>query len=173
MTKKIHVVILKETEIVDDGQGGFKEITKGIRKVPCFISNYSLKVGKELGLTEGSLLSDMLSLMPLANLNAKELNNLNAEAFRGIDEVDMMKLIFLGCIGANKKIEMDFDEFTQLYQGDFSETLMLYVQLLQDSMGHMSNNSKNQFAEGLQKSTSKKQDKFKKKSHHHKSISNA
>ncbi|PKG23947.1 hypothetical protein [Niallia nealsonii] len=165
--KKIHAVTLKETEIVEDGQGGFKQITKGVKKIPCFITNYSLKMGKDLGLTEGSLIGDLLKLMPLAKLDKDDLNAMNSEDFDRVDEVEMMKLIYLGCIGADKNLEEDFDDFVSKYHGDFSETLILYVALLQDTIGNMNQKNKNKFAKGLQNSVSKTPDKNKKKLNHH------
>lgn len=145
---KIEKLILKESEIVEiDGE--FKQIFKNEKTVPCFLTNYSLKKGKDLGLLKGSLVAEVMKLIPLTKL--KDEDDITSEAMQEFDELEMLKVIYIGCLGANKDFELDFDEFVSLYQEPFEKTLALYTNLL----SALVSSDPNQFAKGLQKSTSK------------------
>lgn len=150
---KIEKVVLKESEIVEvDGQ--YKQIFKNQQAVPCFLTNYSLKRGKDLGLLKGSLIADVMKLLPLTKL--KSVEDIDSDTMQELDELEMMKVIFLGCIGANKSFEYDFDEFISLYQESYEETLILYSSLVSSLI----KNDPNQFAKGLKNSTKHNKKKF-------------
>jgi hypothetical protein len=159
---KIEKVILKESEIVEI-EGQFKQIFKNQKTVPCFLTNYSLKRGKDLGLLKGSLIADVMKLIPLTKL--KSANDIDPETMKELDELEMMKVIYVGCIGANNKLDLDFDEFVSLYHDSYEETLILYTTLVSSLI----QKDPNQFAKGLQNSTKQN----KKKYNHQKSRSNA
>lgn len=159
---KIEKIILKESEIVEiDGQ--YKQIFKNQKAVPCFLTNYSLKRGKDLGLLNGSLVADVMKLLPLTKL--KSVDDIDPETMREFDEYEMIKVIYLGCVGANPKFDLDFDQFVSLYHESYENTFGLYGSVVTSLV----QSDPNQFAKGLQKST--KQDK--KKYNHQKSRSNA
>lgn len=138
-------LIEKETVEID---GEFKEIERSRKKVPCFISNSSLKKGKDMGILQGSLIAD---LMQLEHINSKD-EEKKMNALQKIDQVEMAKLIYLGCIGANKKFAdvYTFDDFMDLLHYDFGELMKIYYKLLQDIMP---SGTENKFAKGLNKST--------------------
>jgi hypothetical protein len=146
---KIEKVILKESEIVEiDGE--FRTISKNERTVPCVLTNYSLKQGRELGLLKGSLVADVMKLIPLTKLESID-DVLESDSIKELDEVEMMKVVYVGCRGANKNFELDFDEFVSQYHESYEVTLVLYVNLI----ASLIQKDPNQFAKGLQKSTKK------------------
>jgi hypothetical protein len=144
---KIQKVILKEIEIVDV-EGEFKFSSKNEKTVPCFITNYATKQGRDLGLTETSLLQGVFKLKGLVGANSQDINNVDAEALSGIDETEMQKVVYLGCLGANPKFEYDFDAFLERYHYSLEETVRLYGDLIKNLAS-----GKNNFAAGLKQST--------------------
>jgi hypothetical protein len=150
---KIEKVVLKESDIVEvDGQ--YKQIFKNQKAVPCFLTNYSLKRGKDLGILNGSLVADVMKLLPLTKL--KSVDDIDPETMKDLDELEMMKVIYVGCIGANNNFEHDFDEFVSLYQESYEETLILYSSLVSSLI----KKDPNQFAKGLKNSTKNNKKKF-------------
>ncbi|MES9699233.1 hypothetical protein MRBLBA3_002863 [Bacillus sp. LBA3-1-1.1] len=145
---RVEVVKLKEVEVVNV-EGQFKPIEKNHQKVPCFITNYAMKQGKDLGLTDESLLQGVFKLQGLANANPNQLDNIDFSALQGIDETAIQKVIYLGCLGANKDFEYNFDEFLERYHYSFEETMKLYVRLASSSI----TGQQNKFAKGLGNST--------------------
>jgi hypothetical protein len=144
----IEKVTLKESEIVEiDGE--YKHLLRGERTVPCFLTNYSLKRGKELGLLKGSLIADVVKLIPLSKLGSQSLDDIDSEAFKDIDEVKMLAVVYVGCIGANKNFDLDFDAFVSQYHEGYETLLALYANLI----AGLVQRDPNQFARGLQKST--------------------
>ena len=147
---EIKVVTLKEMEFVEV-EGEFKQVFKDEKKVPCFVTNQSMNKGKMLGLIKGSLIADLFKLENLESKNSEK----KAEAMQSLDLTEMQKLIYLGVLGANKDLTLDFDEFLDRFHYSFDETASVYMALLESLMGQDSN----KFAKGLQKSTSTKQGK--------------
>ncbi|MGG3943369.1 hypothetical protein ABEV54_18240 [Peribacillus psychrosaccharolyticus] len=147
---EIKVVTLKEMEFVEV-EGEFKQVFKDEKKVPCFVTNQSMNKGKMLGLIKGSLIADLFKLENLESKNSEK----KAEAMQSLDLTEMQKLIYLGVLGANKDLTLDFDEFLGKFHYSFDETASVYMALLESLMGQDSN----KFAKGLQKSTSTKQGK--------------
>lgn len=145
---KIEKVVLKDMEIEQVG-GEYKQVFTNEQTIPCFITNYALKRGKDLGLTKDSLLQGILKLKALEGMKSAE--ELDANAFSEIDEIEMQKVIYIGCLGAVKGFDtdVDFDVFLEKYHYTFEETLMLYTKLVSNSMTKQSNG----FAKGLSKST--------------------
>jgi hypothetical protein len=142
----IEKVILKESEIVEvDGE--YKHVVKSERSIPCFLSNYSLKRGKELGLLRGSLMSDVMKLNALNKIESFE--DADSETFKDFDEVQMMSVVYLGCLGAKPNLDLSFDEFVLQFHADYEALLTLYGNLL----ASLVERDPNQFAKGLQKST--------------------
>jgi hypothetical protein len=159
---KIEKILLKESEIVEV-EGQYKQIFKNQKAVPCFLTNYSLKRGKDLGLLKGSLIADVMKLIPLTKL--KSADDIDPETMRELDELEMMKVIYVGCIGADKNFELDFDEFVSQFHESYEDTLILYTTLV----SALIQKDPNQFAKGLKNSTKQN----KKKYNHQKSRSNA
>jgi hypothetical protein len=159
---KIEKVVLKESEIVEV-EGQYKQIFKNQKTVPCCLTNYSLKQGNDLGLLKGSLIADLFKLQPLAKV--KSVEDIDPATMKDLDELEMMKVIYLGCIGANPKFEHGFDEFVLLYHEAYEQTFTLYFSLTSSLI----KSDSNQFAMALKNSTKKNKKKF----NHQKSKSNA
>jgi hypothetical protein len=147
---KIEKVNLKESEIVEiDGE--YKLLLRNERTIPCFLTNYSLKRGKEMGLLDGSLISDVIKLVPLTKLQSRSIEDLDSDTFKDLDEVKMLSVVYVACLGANKDFALDFDEFVSQYHESFDTLVELYINLIAGLMQR----DPNQFAKGLQKSTKK------------------
>lgn len=157
---KIHKLILKESEI-REVNGEYEEVFFNEKTYPVYLSNYALKKGKEMGLIESSLFTDLIKIYRMRSASDEE-GNINPEAIdpstlASLDETKAQKVIYLAFLGGSKKIEMTFDEFLELYHYTIVETLELYMELI---VGLIDDNP-NVFADGLKKSTAKNTDKKK------------
>lgn len=159
---KIHKLTLKESEI-REVNGEYEEVFFNEKTYPIYLSNYALKKGKEMGLIESSLFTDLLKMYSMKSATDEE-GNVNPEsidpsALASLDETKAQKVIYLAFLGGNKKIEMTFDEFLELYHYTVVETLELYMELIVGLI----DDEPNKFAQGLQKSEGKSKDKKKQK----------
>jgi hypothetical protein len=150
---KIEKVILNDSEVVEI-EGRYKQIFKNQHAVPCFLTNYALKQGKDLGLLKGSLIADVMKLLPLTKLTSTD--DIDPEIMRDLDEVEMMKVVYVGCLGANKHFDLDFDEFVSQYHESYENTLILYTSLVSSLI----QKDPNQFAKGFKSSTKNDKKKF-------------
>jgi hypothetical protein len=159
---KVRKVTLKDVEI-REVNGEFERVFVNEKTYPVFLTNYALKKGKELGLIESSLFSDLLKMKGLEALvnRDSDLNDIDSSVFDRIDETKMLKLIYLAFIGANKNIDLSFDEFLQKYHEPIDDTMELYMNLIVDLMA----TDQNQFAKGLQQSMNKSRKNGKKSNH--------
>ncbi|WP_153123282.1 hypothetical protein [Peribacillus tepidiphilus] len=144
----IETIVLKDMEIVEV-EGEFKQIFKNEKRVPCFLTNYALKRGKDLGILSGSLVADLFKLQGLEGLVTN--GSVDGDALNSLDEVAMQKTIYLACLGANKNLGMDFDSFLEKYHYSFAETVEIYMNLVKGVISK----DHNQFAKGLQQCTKK------------------
>jgi hypothetical protein len=152
---KIEKVNLKESEVVESEDGEFLLVVREERTVPCFLTNFSLKRGKEWGLLDGSLIADVMKLNALTKV--KNMDEADAEAFSNLDEVKMLAVVYLGCLGANPKFDLSFDGFVSQFHEDYESLVGLYTNLVTGLIQR----DPNQFAKGLQKSTKKSKKKLK------------
>ena len=159
---KVRKVTLKDVE-VREVNGEFEKVFVNEKTYPVFLTNYALKKGKEMGLIESSLFSDLLKMKGLEALvnNDSNLSDIDSPVFERIDETKMLKLIYLAFIGANKNTDLSFDEFLQKYHESIEYTMELYMNLIADLMS----TDPNQFAKALQQSTNKSSKNGKKSNH--------
>lgn len=155
MVKKIHSVVLKDIQFVEI-EGEFKEVVENEKKYPLFLSNHSLRRGRDLGIIDSSLIQDLLGLEK--NVKGKEDDEAARSLLDDLSEEKMQNVIYLAFIGANPRSEFTLDDFLQRYHGDYTKTLTLYMEILKSSIG----DSNNKFAAGLRKSTKKPSSKEKK-----------
>jgi hypothetical protein len=149
---KIQKVTLKDMEI-KEVNGEYERHFSNQKTYPAFLTNYALKKGKELGLLESSLFSDLLKLQGLEKLtNANENADIDPAVFDNLDETKMIQMVYLAFTGANPKVQLSLDEFVQKYHYSLDETMELYMNLIMDLMSK----DPNAFAAALQKSTNKK-----------------
>lgn len=145
---KIVQIELKDLEIlIDEETGEYKKFYKNEKKYPVFLTNYSLSIGKDLGLTKSSLIGDILKLDGIDSDDKAT----REEAHEGLDQTKMTKIIYLGFIGANKSIKLTFDEFIEKFHYSFEDIVEMYFTLVIALMS----NDKNNFASGLLKSAKK------------------
>ena len=142
---KVEIVKLKEVEVVNV-DGYFKAIEKNHQTVPCFITNAAMQRGQSLGLIEQSLMQSLFKMNNLANVNP---NEIDSDALQGFNEIEMQKIIYLGCLGANKQFPYNFEEFIEIFHYSFEETMELYSKLI----SNITNGKTNKFAKGLAGST--------------------
>lgn len=167
---KIQKVTLKDFEVIEvngEYQGGYKNE----KTYPAFLTNYALKQGKEQGLIESSLFSDLLKLQglqKLSRLQDDEDMDIDPNVFNNVDETKMTQIIYLSFKGANPTNPLSLDDFLKKYHYSLEQTMELYMELI---MGLMEQD-KNAFAAGLKKSTNKNKNNGKKYGRHH-SKSNA
>lgn len=105
---------------------------------PAFLTNYALKKGKEMGLLDTSLASELISW---GQAGDKDLG----ERF---DEDKMLAIIYLAILGANRNFELTYEEFLDRYHYSLFDTMEIYNELL-NSIAEQRNN----FAEGFRRST--------------------
>ncbi|EJS72900.1 hypothetical protein [Bacillus cereus] len=142
---RVEIVKLKEVEVVNvDGQ--FKAIEKNHQTVPCFITNAAMQKGQSLGLIEQSLMQSLFKMNDLAKANPKEINS---DLLQSFNESEIQKIIYLGCLGANKQFPYDFEEFIERFHYSFEETTKLYSKLISS----VTTGQTNKFARGLANST--------------------
>ncbi|MED3470036.1 hypothetical protein BK767_03935 [Bacillus thuringiensis serovar kyushuensis] len=142
---RVEIVKLKEVEVVNvDGQ--FKVIEKNHQTVPCFITNHAMQRGQSLGLIEQSLMQSLFKMKDLANANP---NEIDSDSLQGFNEVEIQKIIYLGCLGANKQFPYDFDQFMERFHYSFEDTMKLYSNLI----SNVTTGQTNKFAKGLANST--------------------
>ncbi|EKS8373198.1 hypothetical protein P4418_02840 [Bacillus thuringiensis] len=142
---RVEIVKLKEVEVVNvDGQ--FKAIEKNHQTVPCFITNHAMQRGQSLGLIEQSLMQSLFKMKDLANANP---NEIDSDSLQGFNEVEIQKIIYLGCLGANKQFPYDFDQFMERFHYSFENTMKLYSNLI----SNVTTGQTNKFAKGLANST--------------------
>lgn len=152
----VEIVKLHEVETVQLENGQFQRVTKNQQTVPCYITNYAVKKGKDLGLLEESLLQSLFKLKGLVNVDPNKLDSIDGTALQGIDEVELQKIIYLGCVGANKNFPYDFDAFLERFHYSFDEAVRLYAKLISG----VTTGQQNGFAKGLNKSTKTGKKKF-------------
>ncbi|RHW38700.1 hypothetical protein D1B33_07450 [Lysinibacillus yapensis] len=138
---KIQKLTLKELETVEvDGE--FEARYVNAKAYPIFLTNSAVQKGYQLGYLTSSLISDLVKMLPYIQ-SGNEM-----EMIGQIDETKMIRTIYLAFSGANKKEDLSFEEFIELYHLDFTETVTLFANIIADTV---SNN--NNFAKGLQQST--------------------
>lgn len=145
---KIRKITLKALEFKETADG-YEPIIISEKNYPAFLSNYALKKGKENGLIDSSLFSDLLKFQ---GLEKQKGNEIDTSILNNIDETKMHQIVYLAFIGANKSTNISFDDFLEQYHEPLEETMELYMNLIMDAMS----NDPNQFANSLQKSTSNK-----------------
>ncbi|MBS4171944.1 hypothetical protein [Bacillus sp. FJAT-49736] len=144
--KKIHSIILKEIEFKETDDG-FEEVVKNEKKYPVYLTNHALRRGRDQGIVDSSLLSDLLEIEK--GFNGKKQEDAARAVINGLSEEKMLNVIYLAFLGANPNSEYTFDDFLLRYHGDYSEIMTLYINIVSSSIS--SNN--NRFAKALQDST--------------------
>lgn len=144
---KIEKVTLKEIEI-REVNGEFEQVFYNEKTYPAFLTNYSLKKGKELGYIETSLFNELAKLSVMESAK-NEKGELDPNALADFDEEKALQIIYLALTGANKSLEISYDEFLMTYHGGLEATLILYANLI----GNLVSSDPNQFAKEFGMST--------------------
>ena len=145
---KVQKVTLKEFEIVE-ADGEFEKRFINSKNYPAFLTNASVKRGFDTGLIETSLWEDLLKIMGLQSVINKNDEESIVQLMGVFDEQKLIAVIYLGVIGANKNVDLSFEDFLEKYHYDLAETIELYANLITDLVAK----DPNQFAKGLQHST--------------------
>lgn len=143
---KIQMVTLKELDVYEV-DGNFERRYINAKAYPAFLTHYVMKKGKELGLLDSSLFSDLAKLQELQGLNTD--SDFDLSALAGIDETNLQKVIYLAVTGANKDLKLSFDDFLMKYHESLATSIESYVNIVVDFI----NQNPNQFATSLKKST--------------------
>lgn len=137
---KIQKIELKDS-VIREVNGQFEQIFINEKTYPAFLTNYSLKKGREMGLLKSSLVDELFKWGNAEGVSLSE----------RFEEIKMLTVIFVAFIGANPKTELSFDEFLEKYHNDIEDTMELYSDLVDGLV----DSSKNKFTEGLAQSTEK------------------
>lgn len=129
--------------------------------LPCALTNYALKYGLDNGLLEQNFFDALIGVVKALsqckfivdeNGELAEVDTIPAVAAgMSIDNMQMIKIIYLGCKGAQPDWDMTFDEFLK----GFNQTLDQYVELYMSLVDEVSNSGENSFAEAFHTSTRK------------------
>ncbi len=149
MALKIEKIVLKEMEI-REVEGEYEQHFYNEKTYPIFLTNYALKKGKEKGLIESSLFSELakLSLMQSA---VDEEGNMDPAGLEHFDEQKVLKVIYMALIGANRNTDISYEEFLEKYHDGLEDTLELYGNLI----GNLVSSDPNQFAKEFERATEK------------------
>ncbi|MCE4957720.1 hypothetical protein [Macrococcoides caseolyticum] len=151
MTKKIIAIELKELQIIEKEDGTFEHGYSNKVKYPAMLTNFALKRGRDLGITEGGLLADLFKLQSISNKSKKQSDDfINADDLisdgiteDGLDAISPEKItpvIYLGIIGANPKVTITFDDFLERYHEDIEVMMQQYSELIQGLFANQTNN---------------------------------
>lgn len=146
---KVEQVILKDVEYKDTGDG-FERVFTNEKRYPVYLTNYALKKGKEYGIIDTSVFSE-LAMMEDFVKKVDENGDLKVGSLRDFEEERIMKVIYVGFIGANPKADVSYDDFMSRYHGGIEDMLELYVKLLSSLVA----SDPNQFSKELEKATEK------------------
>jgi hypothetical protein len=153
MGMKVSTIVLKDVEVVELEDGSFEKRFINPKKYPAFLTNRSLAAGRNLGITKSSLIGELVKLQSLSGENGElDMKDVTPEQADLIDAENYLPVIYLGIKGANKSLELSYEEFLDKYHEDIEQVLNDYVDLI---MPYLQQNS-NEFKKGLEKSTSKK-----------------
>lgn len=153
---KIQKVILKELDEAIEVDGEFEARFINEKKYPAYLTNYAVKRGFDEGLIGSSLWEDLVKIKGMQSI-VEEIKDTGDQEEKGLklmgafDEQKLIAIIYLAVIGANKKLEITFDEFLEKYHYTLPETIELYAMLLTDLLS----SNPNQFAGELQKAAKK------------------
>ncbi|TLS37737.1 hypothetical protein [Pseudalkalibacillus caeni] len=150
---KISSIELKDVEIIELENGEFEKRYINPKRYPAFLTNRALATGKRLGITKSSLFAEIVKLSDVIG-DEDEINSddLTPEQAEVIDADKYLPVIYLAVIGANKTLELSYEEFLDKYQGDIEEIVNDYMELVLPYLQQ----DPNEFKKGLEKSTSKK-----------------
>ncbi|WP_078430484.1 hypothetical protein [Alkalihalobacterium alkalinitrilicum] len=157
---KVSTIELKEIDVIQLEDGTFEKRFINVKKYPAFLTNRALATGRNMGITKTSLITELILIQGLLGPEDDiDTENLTTEQAEAIDFSRYLPVIYLGIIGANKKLDLSYDDFLDQYHGDFEETLNDYIALVEP---YISQNP-NEFKKGLEQSTKKKRKKAKRK----------
>lgn len=162
---KLQVIELKEIEVVDLGNGEFESRVVGTERAPLMFSNRALQLAKREGILETGLEEELFNLYAVMGqaTNGRTLKK-DAVDIQGEDllkvssiiSLDHMKdLIWCAYVGAKtgSNVYYSRDEFKDLYDEDFGETLLVFVELVSSSVQR----DENKFASNLKRFEGKKE----------------
>ncbi len=161
MSIKVSTIELKEIETVQLEDGNFESKLVNPKKYPAFLTNRALKRGKNMGITKSSLIGDLVEINALLKGHQKENENgeegeldiesLTPEQAQVIEAENYLPVIYLGIIGANKSLDLDYDDFLDQYHADLSQIIQDYVELVMPYIDQNSNEFKKEFEKKTKK----------------------
>lgn len=164
---KIEKIKLYDLEIVEiDGE--FRKVKKNEQVLPGLLTNHSLYVGKRDGLLETSLTDELYNIVEVfgmqepENMTNEELEEYGEQMLgrlkNKVDELKVLKIIYLSLVGANPSLDLGFEDFTLKYHEDYEGKMETYVNLISNLVS-----GDNQFKKEFENKTSTKREKGEKK----------
>jgi hypothetical protein len=150
---KVSTITLKELEMIELENGEFEGRYVNPKKYPAFLTHRSLAKGRNEGITKSSLISELIKMNSLRGKDGEiDTENLTPEQAEHIDTDKYLPVIYLGIMGANKSLDLSYEDFLDKYSGDLEQIMQDYIALIVPYLQQDSN----QFKAGLVSSTSKK-----------------
>ncbi|MGF3103651.1 hypothetical protein [Rossellomorea sp. DUT-2] len=150
---KVSTITLKELEMTQLENGEFEGRYVNPKKYPAFLTHRSLAKGRNEGITKSSLISELIKMNSLRGEDGEiDTENLSSEQAEHIDTDKYLPVIYLGIIGANKSLDLSYEDFLDQYPGDLEQIMQDYIALI---IPYLQQDS-NQFKAGLVNSTKKK-----------------
>lgn len=153
---KLQVIELKETDIEEVANGEFQEVTLSVEKRPLLFNHRALLLAKREGILETGLEQELFLILhalgpDVLKSEDDDLGAADVLKISAIITLDHMKdLIWCAYVGAIRDgVHHDRDEFKELYDVGFTETLQTFIALLQSSVSK--EKPKNKFAADLNK----------------------
>lgn len=133
---KIHKITLKDKALVETTDG-YEIQFSNEKTYPLYLTHAALQEGHNLGILDGSLVSDLLRISGAAD------NDSNA-----LDDTRMYGVIYLAFVGANPSIQLSYEDFLEKLHYSSYELFEIYSDIVQETV----TSNKNSFAEEIEKS---------------------
>lgn len=128
--------------------GEYIREARQVKSLPCVLTNYALDYGEKHGLIESSMLDCLFDVLQAVS-DVKDITKVRpdeaATIGRALDINKIVRIIYIGCIGANPDIDLTYDEFLRGYQYDAAKSTEIYSEL----MAGLYDTEANQFAQAF------------------------
>lgn len=142
---KLQTITLKDKKIVETAEG-FEVQFENESIYPLYLTHAALKRGHELGIIEGSLITDFIRVASIAQRDLSQ-----------VDDYQLLSLVYLSFLGANPQTMLSFEEFAEKVHLTTYELAAIYM----EEVMRVSASEENKFAQGFKQATAKAEKKSK------------
>lgn len=145
----IEKITLKEME-VREVNGEYEQHFYNEKTYPIFLTNYALKKGKEMGLIETSLFSELAKMGAMQGA-VDENGEMDVTALESLDQDKILNMIYLALITSNRNIDLTYNDFLERFHYAMEDYIELYANLITGLVSA----DPNQFAGEFKRATDK------------------